>query len=223
MKAGLVAKCVIAMWAATACADPLVPTWVNDPGATRDVFTFPTGANPAIRDPGLSLNPYGDSDASITVGDFGEGWYDPSWPITLNRDGETGVWDIGSIGTIVVTVPVAAIDVTSPGTYNLYVEVIGYVGMTQMSILSVDTQVKSPVVPDVLDQADPPFGGWYQRVWEFEHQVTSGRHATLTFVGDYNGSSIDRISIYTIPEPSTLTLGLFLIGGVLWRNRLRRM
>ena len=59
---------------------------------------FGNDDNPAL--PDLMTNPYGDAAALITVGDLGEGWQE-SIP---GFGTQTGFWDLGSGGTIVIDI-----------------------------------------------------------------------------------------------------------------------
>jgi hypothetical protein len=211
----------LSIWflAGLARASFLVPGWVDDPRVSKDIFTFATNADPASPDPALTSNPHGDSLADILLGHGGEGWYDPTWSITLTRDGVTGVWDIGRYGRIDLAVPFAAEDISEIARLRVFIEVIGYVSTTALPTLYVAETMVPHNEPDVLNQSDPPLGAWYHRTWELDVVAEEGRHVNAYLLGDYNSSSIDRIAVYIIPEPRLALFGVFLTGAALWRKK----
>ena len=90
--------------------DLAAPAWRGEDGTSYQHWRFDTDANPSV--PEVLNNPYGGATATITVGQFGEGWL-PDIGFTE----QTGIWDIGGLdGSIVLGIAkqgaaVASVDV----------------------------------------------------------------------------------------------------------------
>lgn len=81
--------------------DVVVPPWRGSVFSTYQDWRFSTSANPAAAE--VVSNPYGTPSALITVGPYGSGWL--NWIPGLGT--MTGYWDLGSNGTIQMSVPIA--------------------------------------------------------------------------------------------------------------------
>lgn len=76
----------------TSAADLVPPAWRGAEGSTLQVWGFAVPDNPAA--PAFIQNPYGNAVASITVGQYGSGWF---WHLS-GVGTPTGYWDLGFTG-----------------------------------------------------------------------------------------------------------------------------
>jgi hypothetical protein len=205
------ALCVSLLFAAAATPDDLVqPSWRGSDGSTLQVWTFDDDDNPAA--PETDNNPYGTAEATITVGDFGEEWLD-----TVSFGSQTGIWDLGREGTIVLDIPNSS-------------EALPYKEIW-LQVTYYDSIVKAPVVTIpgatfVSDQTlvveEDDLGDWLldQSVWRIEPNPSSEE---ITLTADWNGSTIDQVVVDTIciPEPATaIILAIGTMAAIMRRRRL---
>jgi hypothetical protein len=103
LRVALLVLSTCALGVPTAADDLFAPPWRGQDGTTYQDWRFDTDDNPAA--PEEVDNPFGNPRAEVTVGYFGEGWFD--WLPGLGS--KTGFWDLGGEGgSIVARVPVGA-------------------------------------------------------------------------------------------------------------------
>lgn len=182
------------------------PTWRGDDGSTYQQWTFDNDANPAA--PPNVYNPYGTPSATITVGDFGEGWLD-SLP---GLGSMSGYWDLGSAGQISIDIP------NRPGgAYKeLWVLVTYFEDMTAAPAVTVQSQGQVSILDEVTFQVEAvdTGGAWmaYFGKWQI---VPNPENERVLITGDMFGSIIDGIEIDTICVPEPTSLLSLLVGGSL--------
>ncbi|MHC4755283.1 MAG: PEP-CTERM sorting domain-containing protein [Planctomycetota bacterium] len=195
-----------------------VPDWRKLEGATYQEWSFDTeSANPVL--PEDELNNYGQPTADITVTDFGSGWLD----VLLGLGTQTGVWDIGPAGSIVIDLPT---QVTPPGNYTevwiqvVYFEDPGFFLAPDISMLA--GQLQADQTQTQLVESTIPSGNWIlqKSVWYLDLTTPIEQ---ITISADLNYSSIiDKVIIdaRVVPEPATV--GLLLFGSVIMLAKKRR-
>jgi hypothetical protein len=191
-----------------AAHDVFPPAWRGLDGTTYQEWQFGSKANPAA--PDVINNSYGSAIASITVGAFGEGWMDNPGLGT-----QTGMWDLGSSGQIVLNIDNRRI---SAGFGDISIQVTYYGGLFVAPTVAVPgAQFISSQT--VLVESDGVLGAWYlgQSIWHIEPNPFSEQ---IIVTSDSFGGMVDQIVVDTIcvPEPATITL-LTVAGLAILRRR----
>jgi len=190
--------------------DLVQPDWRGDEGSTHQVWSFDDDDNPAL--PETDNNPYGTAEATITVGDFGEGWLD-----TVPFGSQTGIWDMGREGTIVLDIP------NRPEALpykEIWLQVTYYDSPTYPPVVTIPG---ASLISEqtLLVEEDSP-GDWLldQSVWRMEPNPSSEQ---IILTADWYGSTIDQIVVDTIciPEPGTaIILAVGTMAAIMRRRRL---
>jgi len=181
----LLALCILCPITAFA-HDLIQPVWRGQQQTTFQHWRFDTNENPA--EPEIIINPYGQAEAAITVGDFGEGWAHD-----LNL-GLTGLWNIGGLGgSLILDIP----GQSSLMEYeDILVQVTYYVGLAEAPTIHVtDAAFLNEVTILVLD--DPPLGRWNlkQSQWRI---YPAPEHKQIILISDPTwGSVIDQVVVDT--------------------------
>ena len=135
------------------------PIWRGLDGSTSEEWRFDTDANPA--DPEVVDNPYGSPGgtpvAAIAPGSFGEGWFDAIPAIYGSRQGS---WDLGSAGTITITIPN---DPTPLGYKEIWVHVTYWQDIRVAPAVTVTDGAPygDPIDPVLVEEAPMGPGAWY--------------------------------------------------------------
>lgn len=153
-------------------------------GTTYQHWRFDTDANPL--GPEQADNPYGQAVATITLGQFSDGWYD-----TVSFGSLTGIWDLGREGTIVVDIPNVSV---APEYTEVRIQITYFDSITGAPLIEVyDAQFMSSQTAMVEQDL---LGEWilYQGTWRAE-----GGQAPIeiTVTSSFNGSTIDQIVVDT--------------------------
>lgn len=211
-----VAVAVIAGSSLESGADLIVPEWSDDPGAVRHVYDFPTDSMTPL--PDISLGPYADPTAQITLGPYAEGdgnsWQDPEGEFDTYGSEGSGAWQLGQAGTIDIELPVADTG-TVPETVDLLVNVVYYRTISGRPNLSANG---SPIewASEQWEFEDSKLGDWWSRTWTTTISDFSSNMASIQVVADEeDGSLVDTVEIYAIPEPITWVmafLGILFFG-----------
>ena len=166
--------------------DLVQPVWRGQEGTTYQHWRFDTSDNPA--EPEIMSNPYGQAIATITIGEFGEGWAND---LSL---GLIGLWNIGGLGgSVILDIP----SESSVVKYNdILVQVTYYVGLAEVPTVDVpEATFLEEVTILVLD--DPPLGRWelHQSQWRI---YPTPNHEQIIIISDPTwGSVIDQIVVDT--------------------------
>jgi len=164
------------------------PAWRGESGTTHQHWRFDADANPSV--PEIIGNPYGGATATITTGDYGEGWlYD------LGFSEQTGIWDIGGLdGNIVLIIAnqegsLESVDVWLQVTYHKFT---GFGDAPTIEVVGanyVDGQA-------LMVEEDPyaPGNGWFlsQSLWRIEGGQPLG---PIVLSGAIVGTRIDQIVV----------------------------
>jgi len=195
-----------------------VPDWRGMDGTTYQQWSFDTESpNPVL--PEISENDYGLPTADITVTTFGSGWLDT----LLGLGTQSGVWDVGPAGSIVVDLPA---QVTAPGTYTevwiqvVYFEDLGFFPAPNITMSS--GQLQADQSQTQIVESTIPSGDWVlqKSVWYLD---ASAPIEQITISADLNFSSIiDKVIVDTIVVPEPATMGLLLLGSVILLRKKRR-
>lgn len=173
--------------AATAFAHDLIePDWRGQEGTTYQQWRFDDACNPAI--PEVINNPYGQATATITVGEYGEGWlYD------LGLGTQTGYWDLGGTGGQIV---LEIDNRPEPLPYKeIWVQVTYYVGIIVAP--TVDVPEGRLISTQTILVEEDIFGGWFldQSVWRIGPNPAQEQ---IIVTADPNwGSVIDQVVVDT--------------------------
>ncbi len=199
----------------------VVPDWDGEANTTSVYYSFPTGENPPVAT--AMANAYGPVQTLILPGTASSGWNDPTNPFHVTRGDGTGAWNINPDGYITSVVPFASSGAGS-SIVEVWVDVIGYYGITLMPGIQVSGTASNVVVSEFLEELDPLFPGaeWRHKLWKGMVEVTGANSVTVTLTGAPRwGSHIDRIAIYTqaIPEPAVISLVLAFSGLTLFVKR----
>ena len=194
-----------------AAHDVFPPDWRGLDGTTYQEWQFGSNATPAV--PDVINNIYGGASASVTVGEFGEGW--------LANPGlgtQTGIWDLGGTGGQIV------LDIDnrpSPLPYKeIWLQVTYYKAISDAPIVEVPgaqliSSQNTLIEHDVI-------GDWYlgQSVWRIEPNPS---HEQIFLTSYLWGSVIDQIVVdtYCVPEPASIVL-LMLGGFAVFKKRRQR-
>jgi len=167
---------------------------------------FDTGANPASATVGSGT-------AAFTIGDLGTGWHSISgapWSIYGAVPGASGLWDLGSAGSILLT-PTSGSGLTTLNVFQ-WVQNAGANGPVYNGSLSV--VVNSGVgqtVAGLLGYSavgTPVNGaGWYDYTYNLGQALALGE--TVKITAGSSGGIIDRLTL--VPEPATLIAGAVLL------------
>lgn len=212
---GVVLALCLAMSAAAAADDLYPPDWRDSEGATFQHWTFSTDANPAA--PEVVRNAYGDPIAVISVGEMGIGWVDVDIP---SYGSMTGVWDLGSCGTIDLYIP----NRPALGPYkDVWVQVTYLVDPFEEPLVDVPGaeligEPESQVVEEL-----PGFGQWVCAVSKWRIYPNPDNEVVQIVAGGF-GSVIDQIVVDTkcVPEPSAFVSLLAGAVGMLISRRRRK-
>ena len=164
--------------------DLLPPEGRGRVGTTYQHWRFDTAVNP-VR-PEAASNPYGDSLATIVLGDFGEGWYD-----TVAFGSMTGVWDMGRSGTMTLDISNISTQVQS---MEIRVQVTYFESITGAPSITVENG--GFISGRTIVVEEDALGEWllYQGVW----QISPGQaRTTITLTSAFNGSVIDQVVVDT--------------------------
>lgn len=202
----MTALCLCAVVSGAFAADMVAPSWRGQAGTTFQQWNFSSDANPAA--PDFVNNAYGSPSASITVGDFGCGWFEE----LPGFGSATGYWDLGSEGTI-------ALDINSGSATEVWVQVAYFLDMSQAPVVNVANGTWISGDTHVVESMEFG-GGWFvdQSVW----QIAAGSNLAITFIGSADfGSLVDSVVVDTnaVPEPASLVAMLAGLGGMLIRRR----
>ena len=185
--------------------DVVQPDWRGEDGTTFQEWTFDNDDNPVTL-----TNAYGDATATITVGEYGEGWL---WDLGFSE--QTGIWDIGGTdGGIVLDID----NRPEPLDYKeiwLQVTYYKWSGFSDVPVIDVvGADFMSDQTRSVEEDPLSPGNGWflYQSVWKIEPNPVNER---IILTGPAVGSRIDQIVVDTICVPEPTTIGLLLIGGLM--------
>jgi len=195
------------------------PDWAGEPGTTMQEWTFTTDDPAPV--PEQVENPRGMPTAQIAPGPHNSGYYD-----THPAFGEAqGYWDLGSGGTITLTIP------PNPVPYQaeeVWVEVVYYDDITQRPMVDVPggTPAAAPE-PPLLVMPTPPFGAWYAAVSTFTVEPGTALD-TVVVTADSMGSVIDSVAVYTrslnrvatIPGDANLDCKVSILDLIFIRNRI---
>lgn len=213
----LVVATVLCAIAATASAAlDLAPSWRGSNGSTYQNWGL--GTNSTTPAPDSVNNPYGTPTAAITVGEFGEGWFDQ----LPGFGSQSGFWDMGSAGTIALDVNNAS----GTGYNEIWVQVTYFQDLFEaptvdvsasglISFLSEETQLLEHVGTG---------GDWFTTLtkWRVDPNPNS---QTITVTSGMMGSVIDNVTIdavaVAVPEPSSM-IALLMGGSTLLMLRRRR-
>jgi hypothetical protein len=200
-----------------AMADDIYPpSWRGDSGTTYQQWIFLTGANLAA--PDQVDNPYGDPTATMIVGDMGVGWIDVDQFGTYGS--RTGLWDLGSAGTIDLDIP----NRPGGGAYkDIWVQVTYFVGMFDAPEVSIaGAQQLEGWDSRVVEQVDD-FDAWHCAVskWRITPNPDS---EVVRITASGLGSVIDQVVVDTkcVPEPSCIVSLLAGAMGLLISRRRRK-
>jgi len=172
--------------------DRVQPAWRGQDRTTYQQWRFDNDANPAV--PDVMNNSYGGATAAIAVGEFGEGWID-----SLGFSEQTGIWDLGIEGTILV-------NISSAECNEIWVQV------TYFKLFGAAPNVIVPRADYVGGQTvlveDTGLGtAWYlaQSMWQFEQAADS---VEIIIRADTEGSSVDQIVVDTKSASPGCIVGL---------------
>jgi hypothetical protein len=212
----ILAAGVLALMPIVAAAHDLVePDWRGNDGTTFQQWTFDDNSNPVELD-----NAYGTATATITVGEYGEGWQQG-----LGFGEVTGIWDIGGTdGEIVVDIDNRP---EAPADYykEIWLQITYYTfaGLGDVPTITIPGAEFLSGETLVVEE-DPKFGGngWFldQTKWRIEPNPD---YEQITLTGAPSGSVIDQIVVDTtcIPEPATIAL--LALGTLMLCRKKRRM
>ena len=208
-RALVLAALVVMAVSAFAEVDPTVPLWRGSEGSTYQKWSFDSEDNPAVLSSDPGLNPYGDPTAFVTVGDLGSGWQ----PNMGGFGTQTGLWDLGSLGTISIDLPNRPYD---GGFKELWISVVCFEDPGWMVAPAVEVLCGGVISflgeETYLVEEDSISGQWNVRLtkWRIEPNPNS-EHVLIT--SDVFGSVIDRIEIDTICVPEPASFATLLMGG----------
>jgi len=201
---------VLAVWAVSLQAAVVVPpAWDGLIGTTSETWRFTD--NSVVTLPDEQSNPFADASATIATGFGSSGWQDPN--IEFQVSGYDGAWDLGSGGTVDLTIPFADENTPLPVLVDVVLDLLYFHDISQVPTVSFD-QTLSNLEQDLVDEyRDPDYYGWWRRLRISGSFFTStAGNLGVTLTGDVDwGSVIDDITVYTqtvsqIPEPLVLTL-----------------
>ena len=206
-RAVVVAALVIVAMSAVAQASVPTPPRRGQDGSTHEDWTFDTDANPAA--PSTVSNPYGDPTASVV--------FDPvlgsGWQFDLGLGTQTGMWDLGSLGTISIDLPnrpyegglkeiwISVVCFEDPGW--MAAPTVDIVSQGQITLLSEDTYI---VEEDLIS------GAWNAHLSKWLI-VPNPNSEQVIITSDLFGSVIDRVDIDTICVPEPATCAALLMGA----------
>ena len=194
--------------------DMFPPDWRGDEGTTYQEWRFDDNDNPAL--PENVDNEYGNgfdppAIATITVGEYGEGWWDDPGLGSL-----TGMWDIGGTdGRIVLDIDNRPLQLEYK---EIHVQITYYQSIGSAATVTVPT---AQLVSSTTELVEEDIGSWawylHQSIWRIE---PNPGYEQIILTGHPDGSLIDQIVVDTrcIPEPTSMAL-LALGGCVILRKR----
>ena len=193
------------------------PDWRGlHPGyMTYQEWSFDDSDDPAL--PEVIINPFGTAGADITLGAFGEGWFE-----SLSGYGsQTGFWDIGGEGGQIV------LDIDNGPERNpwkeIWVQVTYWKDIQQAPTVAVPGGYYVGGEKEVLVEHVATGGDWLLDVWVFRIEPNP-EHEQIVISSDPDwGSLIDQVVVDTwcVPEPATVSL-LLLGGLVILARRCRK-
>jgi len=196
-------------FSAAIAATPL-PAWYGEPDTTRQGYEFTNGNLSPLAE--VLENPYGTPVASVTLGEFSDGWQDPESEFDLTGVLEDGAWDLGKAGAITVMLKVAE-DPPEPGTFyrvQFQVYVVAYLGITALPGLdTLGLTAGDLTFSQSFVANDPLFGGatWQGLQWTgYYDNVTTNQIGFAVKAPANNTSVVDTYEVFTqvtlVPEPS---------------------
>lgn len=197
---------------------------------TRQGWSFDSASLSPAPNPDILENDNGSPTADISLGTLASGWRDPANPNAISGVNSDGAWDLGSSGSITITVPIADAPASLDTHYSVafQVLVVAYQDMlTPLPVLGTPGVTVSDLSEAQTTVAtEPPFSTWEEITWSGTiDEVTAD---TITFVirnPDQFTSVVDSCEIFTstvvVPEPSSPLLAL-LTGITLLTRRQRR-
>ena len=209
---------VICIVSVNAQAD-FAPVWRNTGDATYQQWSFDTESpNPVL--PEISENDFGLPAADITVTKpLGSGWLDT----LLGMGTQTGIWDVGPAGGIVINLPAQP---TPPGSYTeLWIQVVYYEdpGFFLAPDITIPTaQLQAEQTQTQIVESTIPSGNWIlqKTVWYLDSTAPIEQ---IMISADINFSSIiDKVTVdaRVVPEPATI--GLLMFGSLILVIKKRR-
>lgn len=213
-RALVLAALVVMAVTSVAQATVPAPSWRGSEGSTYQKWTFDTADNPVA--PSSVSNPYGDPTASVTVGDLGSGWQ----PEIPGMGTQTGLWDLGSLGTISIDLPNRPLGLEFK---EMWISVVCFEDMTAAPTVEVlcGGVISFLGEETYLVEEDPISGQWNAHLskWRIEPNPNSEQ---VIITSDLFGSVIDQVEIDTICVPEPASFATLLMGGpflVLLRRR----
>jgi hypothetical protein len=168
--------------------DLVPPCWRDTGGSTFQRWTFNTNDNPAS--PELNHNSYGSPQASITLGPFGSGW---QWDLGFGTN--RGYWDLGSNGSITLSIPN---DPTAPaGAWKyMWVQMTYWDDPPLFVAPAVSVSGATLLATSNLVVEQTFMGRWslQQTLWRLD---SSPNAETVTLTAAANGGVVDQVVVDT--------------------------
>lgn len=209
LKLVALALCISMFMPVVAAATVLfTPDWQTDPKGqeptTYQEWLFDDDDNPAV--PEVISNPYGDAEATITVGVGGAGW------VASGFGALTGYWDLSGDGGQIV------LDIDNRPEPLPYKDI--WVQVTYYTFLYEPPTVVVPGAEYLEGQTELVEGNWYLDLskWRIEPNPAE-EQIILTATG--TGSLIDQIVVDTICIPEPATIALLGLGSLVLIRRKR--
>lgn len=178
-------------------AQDLAPSWRGEPGSSRLVWQFGSGANPAT--PDLSTAGPTGTKIAVSPGQFSLGWKDQ---VAGLGAGSSGFWDLGRSGTMTFTPGESA----SASCERVSVLVSQWLdGGIYSDVATVTVPGATADWGDLGLTTTATVGGWFveQTEWVLPPGATLGE---IRITGAHNGSIIDRVEVDLLSVPPTPVL-----------------
>ena len=195
-------------------AAAFVPPWGGDPLSTTQIHTFTTDSLTPV--PETLANAYGTPTTEIVINpNNSDGWQDPALgAASSTRVPGEGAWDLGSDGSITITIPIAPAGDFTPKFLDIGIDVVYEAGLASGPSLTLveDTPLVLTMQDSFVEVISPRL--WFRTVWQASFEEFTSDTLTVVFSSPSDNTSIiDSIAIYTvIPEPGAAALAM--LGGV---------
>jgi len=148
--------------------------------------------------------------ATVALGSLGTGWHDGTtapWNFGNSGSGASGLWDLGSGGSIALSglsgdglVTLKVFEWVDPGTYS---------GALSFTVTDGANTLQSGTLHAVLEVASTAGlpGAWWEYAANFNSALTAAD--TVTVTAGSGGAIIDRLTL--VPEPATMIAGAILL------------